>query len=465
MCFHSYVGLHCEIIHGFSKGVGYKPGSKFRDSRFRNHWTAVWIKDSWRFINCNWGARHVNQLEDQQATYKIDEFYFLTDPEDHIRQHFPDEPKWQLLKRPFTIEEFVKMPVVKSPFFKNGLKFASRYESIVRASSRGYVEIKIVSPHLMDFTSKLEPKDKSVDSKELTNCCITRNVSNLVICSATLPRPGKYYWHVFADRKWKNTSFFNIFSVMIYCSSKPSYIYKQVSYPNTSCFGRTQESEKYGLEIDEAHDPFYICKEELEIPFDVLYQTTTKFKLGLSYHNLQRNDDDVDCSAYTMIRCRSDSKLHCLLRFPYKGFYTLTLSVLERDSSKHHTCKIIYRGLVDCKTPSKSLSILPYATSKWRNCWLVEPLEGELVKNSRVNFKIESKSLFEVVVNLNDQWYALQKGAEHMWHGVVNTGNKAGRLDVFGRYSSKSENYVAFLNYSVVEPSLKQEVSNLYKYI
>lgn len=32
----------------------------------------------------------------QQYHYQCDEFYFITDPEDHIFQHFPDDPEWQV---------------------------------------------------------------------------------------------------------------------------------------------------------------------------------------------------------------------------------------------------------------------------------------------------------------------------------------------------------------------------------
>jgi transglutaminase/protease-like cytokinesis protein 3 len=49
--------------------------------------------------------------------YQCDEFYFITDPEDHIYQHFPDDPKWQLLECPITLTEFINLPIVKSPFF------------------------------------------------------------------------------------------------------------------------------------------------------------------------------------------------------------------------------------------------------------------------------------------------------------------------------------------------------------
>lgn len=64
----SYAGLHCEVIEGYSKGAGYKPGMKLEGSRFRNSWTAVCIDGSWCFLNCNWGARHVRGGGQDTAT-------------------------------------------------------------------------------------------------------------------------------------------------------------------------------------------------------------------------------------------------------------------------------------------------------------------------------------------------------------------------------------------------------------
>lgn len=57
MC--SYAGLHCVVIKGYSKSAGYQPGVHFEDSRFRNSWNAVYVAGAWRFVQCNWGARHL----------------------------------------------------------------------------------------------------------------------------------------------------------------------------------------------------------------------------------------------------------------------------------------------------------------------------------------------------------------------------------------------------------------------
>ncbi|KAK5966308.1 LIM zinc-binding domain-containing protein, partial [Trichostrongylus colubriformis] len=57
--FCSYAGLHCVVIKGYSKSAGYQPGYSFEDNRFRNTWNAVYLDGSWRFVQCNWGARHL----------------------------------------------------------------------------------------------------------------------------------------------------------------------------------------------------------------------------------------------------------------------------------------------------------------------------------------------------------------------------------------------------------------------
>lgn len=55
----SYAGLHCVVIKGYSKSAGYQPGVRFEDNRFRNSWNAVYVAGAWRFVQCNWGARHL----------------------------------------------------------------------------------------------------------------------------------------------------------------------------------------------------------------------------------------------------------------------------------------------------------------------------------------------------------------------------------------------------------------------
>ena len=52
------------VIKGYSKSAGYQPGVRFEDNRFRNSWNAVYVAGAWRFVQCNWGARHLVNAKD-----------------------------------------------------------------------------------------------------------------------------------------------------------------------------------------------------------------------------------------------------------------------------------------------------------------------------------------------------------------------------------------------------------------
>ena len=186
----SYAGLHCVVIKGYSKSAGYQPGLTFVDSRFRNTWNAVYLDGSWRFVQCNWGARHLvntkegaaakngngnenghreQQQQQQQECgtngknsetgpganllrYQYDDHYFMTDPEEMIYEFFPDDAQWQLLPRPITLKQFEQLPFVRSLFFRYGLRFSdARLQSVIKADKSGAISISIsMGPEALD---------------------------------------------------------------------------------------------------------------------------------------------------------------------------------------------------------------------------------------------------------------------------------------------------------------------------
>lgn len=149
------------VIKGYSKSAGYQPGVCFEDNRFRNSWNAVYVAGAWRFVQCNWGARHlVNAKEVPRPgqpkakndslryipetcllfrtfdmtqfffsiiqpvqlfvlrRYEYDDHYFLTDPREFIYEFFPLQEEWQLLKQPISLKDFEELPFVRSLFFR-----------------------------------------------------------------------------------------------------------------------------------------------------------------------------------------------------------------------------------------------------------------------------------------------------------------------------------------------------------
>lgn len=82
---------------------------------------------------------------DGNLRYEYDDHYFMTDPEEFIYEFFPHDPKWQLLPRPIALEDFERIPFVRSLFFKYGLSFTDpRLESTLYVSFIGYLDLKVL---------------------------------------------------------------------------------------------------------------------------------------------------------------------------------------------------------------------------------------------------------------------------------------------------------------------------------
>lgn len=61
-------------------------------------------------------------LPNHHQQNRFDDFYFLTDPDEFVHSHFPDETKWQLLDVPISLEEFERRVFKTSAFFSLGLQ-------------------------------------------------------------------------------------------------------------------------------------------------------------------------------------------------------------------------------------------------------------------------------------------------------------------------------------------------------
>lgn len=176
-------------IKGHSKSVGYEPGMKIQPGKFTNTWNAVLIDGEWRFVQCNWGARHLVMSKDKKAVgvataaatsvnnnnnnnvsvsdvvaggpaaaassskpsrdkikYQYDEHYFLPDPEEFILEFYPHAAEWQLLEQPITLDEFESLPFVRSLFFHYHLDFVNQRQAVIYTNARGACDIKLRMP-------------------------------------------------------------------------------------------------------------------------------------------------------------------------------------------------------------------------------------------------------------------------------------------------------------------------------
>ncbi|CAG5122589.1 unnamed protein product [Candidula unifasciata] len=214
----SYAGLHCVEIKGHSKSVGYEPGMKIIPGTFQNTWNAVFIAGDWRLIQCNWGARHLVLSKDKEEKskgndnirYQYDDHYFMTDPDEFILEFWPQDPNWQLLESPITLEQFEELPFVRSVFFHYKMRFDGHKKAVIKTDSKGGARITIRVPeenendlvffYQLRFADKERSKEQTYKGSLLERYVFETMVDNTVTFSVHVPTSGLYFMEIFANK-------------------------------------------------------------------------------------------------------------------------------------------------------------------------------------------------------------------------------------------------------------------------
>lgn len=96
-------------------------------------------------------------------------YFIFTRPEEFIYRHFPDEERWQLLQKPLTLDEFLKLTYIRPIFFQNNFKLQSEDSCILESESGEPCEIKISFPKQQTFDTVFG-YDLSIKVNEDSNC-------------------------------------------------------------------------------------------------------------------------------------------------------------------------------------------------------------------------------------------------------------------------------------------------------
>ncbi|MFN0215179.1 MAG: transglutaminase domain-containing protein [Saprospiraceae bacterium] len=88
-------GMNCEVVNGLVKKAD---GSI---APVGHAWATAKINGTWRIFDPTWGVPPPGL-----ARWRVDEQYFMAEPEDFILRHLPDDPMWQLLETPLTEHRF-----------------------------------------------------------------------------------------------------------------------------------------------------------------------------------------------------------------------------------------------------------------------------------------------------------------------------------------------------------------------
>ena len=406
----------------------------------------IYVTDSWRFIDCHWGARHVTgpgAAEDpNNFCYEYDEFFFLTDPEDNIYMHFPDEPEWQLIDKRVTLDRFTSMPLVKSNFFHYGLKPKGTYDAVLETDT-GRLEISFRKPSdiPLSFNTRLEADDEHLDGY-----VIHRVDPHEVVFTANLPRRGVFFFTIFACDTERSDAYSNVCSFRIKCTkveTKPVMRFPKL----LNGYGTTPLASELGLLVDSLEDAFTVLNDE-KLILNLRFGTDVKVSHKLISGNHDMPIEGFDRHAFQ--RYRDDRFLSYLIRFPQKGVYCFSLYAAEKNS-KASVLECACRFVIQCNvTPSGPPKIYPRTHQYWLGCRLHEPSTGDLKINKNIKFKVEVPGADAVAVIASGKWYYLKKGGDKLWEGNAHMGKEEGSTaGVYAQYETRD--FFPLLEYKLIK--------------
>lgn len=184
-------GLECVTVQGYSKGYRFTAGDPLAEKP--NHaWNAVRVDGTWRLVDCTWGAGYID--ESVQFRRSTNEHYLLTPPEEFIYDHFPSDPKWQLLSRPLSRKEFESLLLVRPPFFHAGLRVQGNTAAVIPVGSA--FSVALAAPADTLVMARLFQGSQQVGA----NCTLVQRKQNSVNVLVSPPGPGTFALRIFVKK-------------------------------------------------------------------------------------------------------------------------------------------------------------------------------------------------------------------------------------------------------------------------
>ena len=133
-----YAGLRSEIITGYARSNIDRMGSQFKSN---HRWNAVLLDSTWHLLDVTWASGYISYGDQFIKAY--DNYYFMTPPEQFIKDHYPEDSRWTLLTNPPTLKEFYRTPFKHSAFSKYSIASFVPAQGVIEASIGDTINVEL----------------------------------------------------------------------------------------------------------------------------------------------------------------------------------------------------------------------------------------------------------------------------------------------------------------------------------
>lgn len=127
-------GVQAISIRGYARTEDKEAGLPVRT--IDHEWNAVNIEGDWYLLDLAWA---VTTASNRGVS---NDFYFLTPPSAFVAQHYPTDPRWQLLDQPIRKDEFDRYPKLYNSYFQLGFGPDFPLDGQLRTQGRGEISLQ-----------------------------------------------------------------------------------------------------------------------------------------------------------------------------------------------------------------------------------------------------------------------------------------------------------------------------------
>ncbi|XP_041357267.1 uncharacterized protein LOC121374291 [Gigantopelta aegis] len=350
--------IHCMIVSGMNKSAAYEIGKKVNRKTMGAQWNAAYVQHSWRFIDSfwasacvvgrrsgewalidsDWNAHDEEEVHEGKTEHRVNEFYFMPDPDQLILTHFPDEKPWQLLQKPMTLAEFEDHFYVRERFHILGMRVAPtshRSATIKTSGGEVYIYFSLTSKDsenyrfkYMLYKSKMNEDPGSKADMFLERFVFFEHTSKMVKFSMRFPMAGTFKMDIYGLDVRESDIFDLACTYLIDCPEP-----KTGCLPFPDCpalgWGPGPAAAKAGL-TPISHEGSTIVTNDGKVDIQFAIKSGMKIELhqGLKHAAL----DEATLSKYVLI-LQEKGKTTIKLRLPHRGEYALKLFAQNPDNT------------------------------------------------------------------------------------------------------------------------------------
>ena len=188
--------IDCRLITGYGKGYGYKVMKNFET--YNHVWVAVNVEKEWQLIDVAWGAGYCRGGGELEFIQEFQPYYFFTPPEIFIYQHYCET--FQLQENKITLEEYVKMPLLRLEYFLYRIEFSQPNQAIVLEKNPTVLTFK-AHKSIQISADLYERSGRIIDNSVFTqkNYLTDEHEVNIQI-----PRVNQYWLRIYASENEKD---------------------------------------------------------------------------------------------------------------------------------------------------------------------------------------------------------------------------------------------------------------------